>query len=200
MPKFEFSDQDRVITVYGYHPVTLEYIGKSDCQIPSHTGLPAYATDERPPLKGEGEAVVFDVIEDTWKLVPDHRGKVVYSTETGLALGIITMPGDIKEKQTLVEPATQWDKWVNGEWVTDNAERLAHVYADNARKKARIIAETSEEIEILTDRINLNMSDDSKADRELIEKLTYYRVAIYSLKVDTEVVDWPVKPSAVPKV
>lgn len=200
MAKFEFSDQDRVIVVYGYHPMTLEYIGKSDCQIPSHTGLPAYATDERPPLKGEGEAVVFDTVADTWKLVPDHRGKVVYSTETGAALGIITMPGEIKEGQTLAEPTTQWDKWVNGVWVTDDAERLEHVYAENARKKASLIAEATNEIEILSDRVNLNMSPDPKADRDFIDKLTYYRVAVYSLDTKVEVVEWPVKPTATPKV
>lgn len=197
MNKFEFSDKSQIITIYGYNPTTLEYVGKNECEIPAHTGIPAYATHVPPPVKGTGQAVIYDQEEGDWNLVPDYRGKPVYSTETGQCLGMVNLPGELEEGQTILEPTSPWDKWVDGKWETDNDARLKSIYASNATEQKRLINDTSKEIDILTDRVNIDRSPDPDADRELIAKLKAYRVDVYSLDINVEKVDWPVYPGGV---
>ncbi|AJQ73758.1 Tail fiber assembly protein [Salmonella enterica subsp. enterica serovar Montevideo str. USDA-ARS-USMARC-1903] len=46
----------------------------------------------------------------SWEYVSDHRGEIVYNTETGDAKEITAL-GDYPENTTTIAPLTPYDKW-----------------------------------------------------------------------------------------
>ncbi|MDZ3934548.1 tail fiber assembly protein [Escherichia marmotae] len=102
------------ITVYNYDGETREYISTST------------------------EYLSADV--NSWEYVPDHRGEIVYSTETGESKEI-TAPGDYPENTTTIVPLTPYDKWDGEKWVTDTeAQHSAAVDAAEAQRQSLIDA------------------------------------------------------------
>ncbi len=81
---FKMTDKARTLKVYNLLEGTNEYIGVGDAYIPPFTGLPANCTEIEPPTTTEGFAAVFDFTKQEWSLEEDHRGKTLYSTETGV--------------------------------------------------------------------------------------------------------------------
>ncbi|OEN68949.1 tail fiber assembly protein, partial [Escherichia coli] len=76
----------------------------------------------------------------SWEYVPDHRGEIVYNTETGDAKEI-TAPGDYPENTTTIAPLTPYDKWDGEKWVTDTeAQHCAAVDAAEAQRQSLIDA------------------------------------------------------------
>ncbi|BEA23268.1 hypothetical protein VEE13_39180 [Escherichia coli] len=65
-----------------------------------------------------GYAICRSADFNSWEYVPDHRGEIVYSTETGESKEI-TVPGDYPENTTTIAPLTSYDKWDGEKWVTD---------------------------------------------------------------------------------
>ncbi|EFB6595392.1 tail fiber assembly protein, partial [Escherichia coli] len=74
----------------------------------------------------------------SWEYVSDHRGEIVYSTETGESKEIKT-PGDYPENATTIAPSTPYDKWDGDKWVTDTeAQHSAAVDAAEAQRQSLI--------------------------------------------------------------
>ncbi|NZD31043.1 tail fiber assembly protein, partial [Escherichia coli] len=70
--------------------------------------------------------------------VPDHRGEIIYSTETGESKEI-TAPGDYPENTTTIAPLTPYDKWDGEKWVTDTeAQHSAAVDSAEAQRQSLI--------------------------------------------------------------
>lgn len=68
--------------------------------------------------------------------MPDHRGEVVYNTETGESKEI-TAPGDYPDNTTTIAPLTPYDKWNGEKWVTDTeAQHSAAVDAAEAQRQS----------------------------------------------------------------
>ena len=67
---------------YHYDPKTREYLNQSAAdESPLEAGTflyPAHSTPKKPPVTGDHEAAVFDPALDTWSVMPDLRGQVVY--------------------------------------------------------------------------------------------------------------------------
>ncbi len=75
---------------------------------------------------------------NSWEYVPDHRGEIVYKTETGDAKEI-TAPGDYPENTTTIAPLTPFDKWDGKKWVTDTeAQHSAAVDAAEVQRQSLI--------------------------------------------------------------
>ncbi|MBB7331577.1 tail fiber assembly protein, partial [Escherichia coli] len=75
---------------------------------------------------------------NSWEYVPDHRGEIVYNTETGDSKEI-TVPGDYPEKTTTIAPLTPYDKWDGEKWVTDTkAQHNAAVDAAELQRQSLI--------------------------------------------------------------
>ena len=106
------------ITVYNYDGETREYISTSSEYLAVGVGIPAYSCLDAPGIHKAGYAICRSVNLNSWEYVPDHRGEIVYNTETGDSKEI-TVPGDYPEKTTTIAPLTPYDKWDGEKWVTD---------------------------------------------------------------------------------
>ncbi|AKP32168.1 tail fiber assembly protein [Yersinia aleksiciae] len=131
---FAFSDENRIITMYNYSPVTGEFIGQSDAFIPAKTGLPAHCTVIAPPQISAGHAVVFT--DDNWQLVADHRQQQVYDTTTCQPV-TVEMLGPLADNLTALAPATSFDQWDGSAWCVDNDKIAAFA---RSHRNALIVA------------------------------------------------------------
>ena len=128
------------ITVYNYDGETREYISTSNEYLAVGVGIPAYSCLDAPGTYKAGYAICRSVDLNSWEYMPDHRGEIIYSTETGEAKEI-TAPGDYPENTTTIVPLTTYDKWDGEKWVTDSeAQHGAAVEAAEAQRQSLIDA------------------------------------------------------------
>ncbi|MEC9884025.1 tail fiber assembly protein [Escherichia marmotae] len=166
---FKMSAEAQTIRVFNYLDGTNEFIGESDAYIPPHTGLPANSTDIAPPDIPAGFAAVFNADEMKWHLMEDHRGKTVYSTETGVAVTVSEL-GSLPENVTSVSPDGEYQRWNGSQWVTDEEARRNALINQAAEKKAGLLKQMGEQIAVLQDAI-----DFGEATPEEQEQLTALR-------------------------
>ncbi|HCN2480972.1 TPA: tail fiber assembly protein [Escherichia coli] len=128
------------ITVYNYDGETREYIFTSTEYLAVGVGIPACSCLDAPGAYKAGYAICRSADFNSWEYVPDHRGEIVYNTETGDAKEI-TAPGDYPENTTTIAPLTPYDKWDGEKWVTDTeAQHCAAVEAAEAQRQSLIDA------------------------------------------------------------
>ncbi|EFN7460730.1 TPA: tail fiber assembly protein [Escherichia coli] len=126
------------ITVYNYDGETREYISTSTEYLAVGVGIPAYSCLDAPSTYKAGYAICRSVDFNSWEYVPDHRGEIVFSTETGESKEI-TAPGDYPDNTTTIAPLTPYDKWDGEKWVTDTeAQHSAAVDAAEAQRQSLI--------------------------------------------------------------
>ncbi|HHH7893442.1 tail fiber assembly protein [Escherichia marmotae] len=166
---FKMSEEAQTIRVFNYLDGTNEFIGESDAYIPPHTGLPANSTDIAPPDIPAGFAAVFNADEMKWHLMEDHRGKTVYSTETGVAVTVSEL-GSLPENVTSVSPDGEYQRWNGSQWVTDEEARRNALINQAAEKKAGLLKQMGEQIAVLQDAV-----DFGEATPEEQEQLTALR-------------------------
>ncbi|MEJ1740957.1 tail fiber assembly protein [Escherichia coli] len=166
---FKMSAEAQTIRVFNYLDGTNEFIGESDAYIPPHTGLPANSTDIAPPDIPAGFAAVFNADEMKWHLMEDHRGKTVYSTETGVAVTVSEL-GSLPENVTSVSPDGEYHRWNGSQWVTDEEARRNALINQAAEKKAGLLKQMGEQIAVLQDAV-----DFGEATPEEQEQLTALR-------------------------
>ncbi|MEW3237492.1 tail fiber assembly protein [Escherichia coli] len=135
-----FATEDGYITVYNYDGVTREYIGLAVEYLPVGVGVPGNSCVDAPISKKDGFAVCRTADLTGWEYVADHRGEIVYNTETGESKEI-TAPGDYPENTTTIAPLTPYDEWDGEKWVTDTeAQHSAAVEAAEAQRQSLIDA------------------------------------------------------------
>ena len=126
------------ITVYNYDGKTREYISTSNEYLAVGVGIPAHSCLDAPGENKTGYAICRADDLKSWEYVPDHRGEIIYSTETGESKEITAL-GDYPEKTTTIAPLTPYDKWDGEKWVTDTEEqRSAVVEAAEAQRQSLI--------------------------------------------------------------
>ncbi|EIJ4836758.1 tail fiber assembly protein [Escherichia coli] len=126
------------ITVYNYDNTTREYISSSTEYLAVGVGIPACSCLDAPVTHKAGYAICRSADFNSWEYVSDHRGEIVYNTETGDTKGITTL-GDYPEKTTTIAPLTPYDKWDGEKWVTDTeAQHSAAVGAAEAQRQSLI--------------------------------------------------------------
>ena len=135
-----YALNDGEIIVHNYDGETREYISTSTEYLAVGVGIPACSCLDAPGTHKAGYAICRSVDLNSWEYVPDHRGEVVYSTETGDTKEI-TVPGDYSENTTTIAPLTPYDKWDGEKWVTDTeAQHSAAVDAAEAQRQSLIDA------------------------------------------------------------
>ncbi|HAV9484017.1 TPA: tail fiber assembly protein [Escherichia coli] len=128
------------IIVYNYDSETKEYISASTEYLAVGVGIPAYSCLDAPGIHKAGYAICRSLDLNSWEYVLDHRGEIVYNTETGDAKEI-TAPGDYPENTTTIAPLTPYDKWDGEKWMTDTeAQHGAEVEAAEAQRQSLINA------------------------------------------------------------
>lgn len=135
-----YALNDGEIIVHNYDGETREYISTSTEYLAVGVGIPACSCLDAPGTHKAGYAICRSVDLNSWEYVPDHRGEVVYSTETGDTKEI-TVPGDYPENTTTIAPLSPYDKWDGEKWVTDTeAQHNAAVDAAEAQHQSLIDA------------------------------------------------------------
>ena len=128
------------ITVYNYDNTTREYISSSTEYLAVGVGIPACSCLDAPVTHKAGYAICRSADFNSWEYVPDHRGEIIYSTETGESKEITAL-GDYPENTTTIAPLTPFDKWDGEKWVTDTeAQHSAAVDAAEAQRQSLIDA------------------------------------------------------------
>jgi hypothetical protein len=180
------------ITVYNYDGATREYISSSVEYLAVGVGIPANSAVDEPPAKKKGRAVCRISDGSGWEYVADHRGEIIYSTDTGEAFAV-NLPGDYPEGTTTLAPATPYDTWNGSEWVTDmDALHAADVEAAELQKAA-LLNEAQATISFWQTEMQLGIiSDEDKAG--LIAWMNYIRAvqAVDASKAPD--ITWPDKP------
>ncbi|WP_423763628.1 tail fiber assembly protein [Escherichia coli] len=135
-----YALNDGEIIVHNYDGETREYISTSTEYLAVGVGIPACSCLDAPGTHKAGYAICRSVDLNSWEYVPDHRGEVVYSTETGDTKEI-TVPGDYPENTTTIAPLTPYDKWDGEKWVTDTeAQHSAALDAAEVKRQSLIDA------------------------------------------------------------
>ncbi|EFA0772059.1 tail fiber assembly protein, partial [Escherichia coli] len=128
------------ITVYNYDGETREYIFTSTEYLAVGVGIPACSCLDAPGSYKTGYAICRSADFNSWEYVPDHRGEIVFSTETGESKEIKAL-GDYPENTTTIAPLSPYDKWDGEKWVTDTeAQHSAAVDAAEAQRQSLIDA------------------------------------------------------------
>lgn len=125
-----------------------------------------------------------------WIQIEDHRDKTIYNIETQEASKIEYL-GSIKENFTLLEPF-QFSKWNGKKWVLDEDEQNAFKIKQNKMLKNSLLNEANENISILQDAIDLDMSEEG--DEEKLKAWKKYRVLLNRIDISNIAVVFPEKP------
>lgn len=169
----QIATTDGNVTVYNYDGETREYLSSSVEYLAVGVGLPANSCIDAPGVSKEGFAICRTADSTAWEYVVDHRGEIVYSTETGEAI-TVTVPGDYPEWATTLAPATPYDSWNGSEWVTDTEEMHAAEIIAAEHQKAALLVEAKAAISLWQTELQLDIiSDKDKAS--LIEWLAYIK-------------------------
>lgn len=189
---FKMSDVDQTITVYNLRSDTNELIGESDAFIPAFTGLPANCTTVKPPEIKSGFIAVFDTNKQRWQSIEDHRGEVVYDTETGNTI-IINEPGKYPTGTTTIAPENEWQKWNGKAWVNDaDAEREALTGEAQAGKTA-LLRQANDVIATIQDAVDLDMATED--EKTLLVTWKKYRVMLNRVQPENAPdIVWPEIP------
>lgn len=186
---YGFADVSGFIKCYQANPEG-EFIGERDEFIPATTGLPANAFIDSVPIAEDGKTIVR--ANGLWGLIDDHRGKDVYSTESGVK-SVIDYIGPVREGFTLLAPVTPYDKWNGSEWETDTKAQHAADLAESEQQKTALLAEATAIIAPLADAQAGGYIDDAD-----VPHLTEWQRYRYKLtKVDTSTapdITLPLKP------
>ncbi|MEE7414129.1 tail fiber assembly protein [Escherichia marmotae] len=185
---FKMSAEAQTIRVFNYLDGTNEFIGESDAYIPPHTGLPANSTDIAPPDIPAGFAAVFNADEMKWHLMEDHRGKTVYSTETGAAVTVSEL-GSLPENVTSVSPDGEYQCWDGSQWVTDEEARRNALINQAAEKKASLLKQMGEQIAVLQDAVDFGEA--TPEEQEQLTTLRKLRIKLNRIQPESAPdIDW----------
>ncbi|KAB7666335.1 tail fiber assembly protein [Plesiomonas shigelloides] len=182
------------VTVFNFSADTREYTGSSDEYVSEGVGLPAFAALDAPLVPSVGFAVCRKVDGSDWEYLPDHRGEIVYSTETGARIEIMSL-GDYPENVTPLKPKTKHDKWIGSEWITDTAAVHAEeVDKADVGRKNRLDA-AKKHISLWQTQLQLGMISDT--DKASLIVWMDYITALQAVDTSTAPdINWPTPPDA----
>ena len=190
---FTMSDKAQTIRIFNLRADTHEFIGAGDAYIPPHTGLPANSTTLAPPDIPAGQVAIFNDNKQEWTLSEDHRGEIVYNTDTAQTV-FIDAPGSLPENTTTQPPDVPYPLWNGNEWVSDATAEHAGQVANATELKSSLMLEASERIATLQDAVDLGMATDDEQNQLTAWKT--YRVELSRVNPeDAPDIGWPDKPN-----
>ncbi|MCX8583462.1 MULTISPECIES: tail fiber assembly protein [unclassified Gilliamella] len=128
--------------------------------------------------------------EGKWILIEDNREKNAYNIETKETVKIDYL-GPIKSGFTLLEPF-DFCKWNGEKWALDEEQKNAFFIKQQQINIADLLSEANNEIDILNDKIELEIATDE--DKKLLRKWKLYRIQLKSIDINKLDIELPVKP------
>ena len=187
-----YALNDGEIIVHNYDGETREYISTSTEYLAVGVGIPACSCLDAPGTHKAGYAICRSVDLNSWEYVPDHRGEVVYSTETGDTKEI-TVPGDYPENTTTIAPLTPYDKWDGEKWVTDTEAQHASNVSAAEQQKTNLLNAANSKISLWQTELQLGIISDE--DKEsLISWIGYIKTVKETDTSTAPDIEWPLPP------
>lgn len=125
-----------------------------------------------------------------WVYVKDLRGQVAYNTATKAAI-TITEVGPVPDEYTLHVPG-RFDEWNGKVWVKNDEAEQAVAIDQADRKKAKLLAEATEQIAVLTYAIDKGMA--TEEEQTNLAQWKDYRLMVNRVDTTSANVTWPEKP------
>ncbi len=183
------------ITVYNYDNTTREYISSSTEYLAVGVGIPACSCLDAPVTHKAGYAICRSADFNSWEYVPDHRGEIIYSTETGESKEITAL-GDYPENTTTIAPLTPFDKWDGEKWVTDTeAQHSAALDAAEAKRQALIDAAMAS-ISLIQLKLQAGRKLTQAENTRLNAVLDYIDAVTTTDTSTAPEINWPIPPEA----
>lgn len=117
-------DNDRLVTLYSFD-FDGAYFDKFEYFWANGTGFAANSTNVKPPSFSAGYIPVWG--EGKWKILEDHRSRIVYSIETQDKIKVDYV-GKIKEGFTELKPITSFDVWNGEKWIDPRTDEEKLTY------------------------------------------------------------------------
>ncbi|KAB7697000.1 tail fiber assembly protein [Plesiomonas shigelloides] len=188
------AQTEGTVTVFNYNAVTKEYSGRNQEFLSVGVGIPACSALDIPLEARLGFAVCRKADNSGWEYLPDHRGEVVYSTETGCPIEI-TMPGSYPDNTTPHKPKTPHDVWNGSAWVTDTEAAHAAEVAKADDDKSNRLTAAKQHISLWQTQLQLGMISDT--DKASLIAWMNYITALQAVDTSTAPdIDWPIPPDA----
>ena len=179
------------LVIYNVDANTGEYLSATYQYFPVGVGLPANAYLDAPSDVDDRCAIVRQ--GDKWTYPIDHRGKVIYSIETGVE-SIATTIGDIPDGFTLLTPSSEFDSWDGKKWVLDKEKQHQHDIAVAQSQQSQLLKEVNNEISNFQDAVDAEIATEQQV--EILKKWKKYRFELNQLDVNkVPNINWPKKPA-----
>ncbi|MBA1187966.1 tail fiber assembly protein [Pseudomonas entomophila] len=180
-------------------PRTGEFLSSSPADpSPLEPGVwlfPAHICHLEPPVVPDGFVAIAVEDGQAWQIVANHRGAVVYSTETG-APQVWQELGDLPAGWTLQAPVTEFDTWGGEEWVVDEAAKAKAASQAASRKKYLLEQYATSMIATLQDAVELNLA--TQAEIDALKAWRVFRVQLSRLETTPAAPpaeQWPASPN-----
>lgn len=177
------------VIAYNYDTATGEYLSQTEEYIHVGVSMPGNSTDIEPPKAKNGSAIIF--YGSKWQYTDDHRGQTVYSTSNGQPV-IVDYLGPIRDGYVQLKPATQYDAWHGGAWVTDTAAQRAAEIAQAETEKNQRLAVAQQKIVIWQTKILMGRTL-TEAESTQLNAWIDYIDAVTS--IDYRRPSWPAMPA-----
>lgn len=176
--------------IYNTDTKTGEFINATYEYVAVGIGLPDHVCLDAPNPVDDERAIVRD--GDKWVYPADHRGKKIYSTETGEE-STVTEIGDISNDYTLLKPSSEFDCWDGEKWVLDENKQHQHDVDVAAAQKKQLLSEATMQIDYLQDAIDTDIATDE--EKALCAGWKKYRALLNRIDVDAAPeISWPLIP------
>ncbi|EHW51002.1 caudovirales tail fiber assembly protein [Escherichia coli DEC9D] len=184
------------VVIYNYDSKTREYLSTSTEYLAVGVGIPACSCLDAPVTHKAGYAICRSADFNSWEYVPDHRGEIIYSTETGESKEITAL-GDYPENTTTIAPLTPYDKWDGEKWGTNTeAQHSAAVEAAEAQRQSLIDAAMAS-ISLIQLKLQAGRKL-TQAENTRLNAVLDYTDAVMATDTSTAPdVIWPVPPETV---
>ncbi|OCA56677.1 tail fiber assembly protein [Photorhabdus namnaonensis] len=182
------------LIIYHAEPYSREFIGARPEYLMEGVGLPANSYPNAPELPDSDDmAICRSEDKSCWQIVPDHRGKIVYNTQT-LAQYEITSLGEPPESLTFKQPATDFDKWDGKQWVTDKYAIKDSQIKQAEQKRVALLRQANEIVTLLQHAVDINLA--SEKEKLLLLDWKKYLVLLSRIDISSapDNINWPEKP------
>ncbi|NHB97093.1 tail fiber assembly protein [Photorhabdus stackebrandtii] len=181
------------IKVYHANTYSREFTGTDFEYVAEGVGLSAHSYLDAPDLPdADNMAVRRSEDESYWEIIPDHRGKIAYNTQTGAQQEVAEV-GELPETLTFKQPATEFDKWDGEKWVTDVEAQKASKIKQAEQQSAAFRQQANEVMTVLQYAVETEMA--SEAEKALLLSWKKYLVLLSRVDISSAPdINWPEKP------
>ena len=184
-----------VTTLYDFEQQSGEFTFQFNETIFHGMGIPAHSTMIPPPKEKKGYARCFNTEKWAWEYIVDYRGQYAWRVDNLSRITIASL-GEPTFPYTMKEPATQFDKWVDGDWVKDEDAYNAFMLEQTNQEIYRRLAADADFIRQVKDIIALGTLVTGPEYSKMLSAWIDYRTLIIS--VDRINPQWPTPPSSNP--